>query len=462
MGVNGQSCDTLENRTGTHVQIHKCVSETNEEAESALCVKKATLTQTQTDRLTNRQTNSIHTRSHAYTHARTHTHTHTHTHTYTHTHTRTHARMHARTLADPSSHVHTHMHTLPQCTYTYLSISPETMTFNSESNTDPPKQQSVLYLCIIMSSDHRRISERSTMTTQLQSAWLVDLHPLPHPPSSDHHLLQVVNSKIRNGLTADFHDFQTAQVFVLTSSDSQVDLELDMKSPDVGLTFVQGEDRIESFYQAKKKLDHFEICEVTVVSDGAFKTFWENVCKLLLTPVHHWGIEALHPPNCVLSSDDDCSSSNIYQVKPESFTGNTVKPTLTSGRNPNMTPSREQTSFDSPGPEENHVENPPFVSDEGTKPVDDSLDIVRDMIQRYLQTLPSLLGVPEVDKAQRFPGKGAGFVHGYSTRRGGVTTMPTLCAMNVLYTDKKRDSPLVVQENLSRLARVREVFDLLL
>ena len=59
-----------------------------------------------------------------------------------------------------------------------------------------------------------------------------------------------------------------------------------------------------------------------------------------------------------------------------------------------------------------------------------------------------------MDRSELLPDKGAGFVHGFSTRRGGVTVIPTLTAMNLMYTDKKRDSQLVVSENRRRLATV--------
>ncbi|XP_076443868.1 uncharacterized protein LOC143282181 [Babylonia areolata] len=81
-------------------------------------------------------------------------------------------------------------------------------------------------------------------------------------------------------------------------------------------------------------------------------------------------------------------------------------------------------------------------------------DSVRAEIRGFLKTLPSLLALPEADRSPLLPGEAEGFVHGFSTRRGGVTSLPTLCSMNLLYTDKKRDPPLVVEENRRRLALV--------
>lgn len=44
------------------------------------------------------------------------------------------------------------------------------------------------------------------------------------------------------------------------------------------------------------------------------------------------------------------------------------------------------------------------------------------------------------------------FGHGFSTRAGGVSYIPTLSALNLFSSVKRRDSEAVVQENRRRLA----------
>lgn len=45
-----------------------------------------------------------------------------------------------------------------------------------------------------------------------------------------------------------------------------------------------------------------------------------------------------------------------------------------------------------------------------------------------------------------------GFGHGFSTRGGGVSSIPTLSALNLFCSQKRRDPPAVVRENQRRLA----------
>ncbi len=46
------------------------------------------------------------------------------------------------------------------------------------------------------------------------------------------------------------------------------------------------------------------------------------------------------------------------------------------------------------------------------------------------------------------------FYHGYTTRRGGVSTCPTMRSLNLVYSSRKKDTRVYVEENRRRLAKV--------
>lgn len=43
------------------------------------------------------------------------------------------------------------------------------------------------------------------------------------------------------------------------------------------------------------------------------------------------------------------------------------------------------------------------------------------------------------------------FIHGFTTRTGGISYLPTLSSLNLFSSSKRRDPKVVVQENLRRL-----------
>ncbi|XP_071105132.1 purine nucleoside phosphorylase LACC1-like isoform X1 [Haliotis cracherodii] len=71
-------------------------------------------------------------------------------------------------------------------------------------------------------------------------------------------------------------------------------------------------------------------------------------------------------------------------------------------------------------------------------------------LRNMLITLPSI-GEINVLRTTLIPSPK--FNHGYSTRSGGITSIPSLASLNLLYTTRKRDSRLTVTENLRRLAK---------
>ncbi|KAK2905577.1 purine nucleoside phosphorylase LACC1 [Channa argus] len=74
---------------------------------------------------------------------------------------------------------------------------------------------------------------------------------------------------------------------------------------------------------------------------------------------------------------------------------------------------------------------------------------VLEEVSRFLQQLPTLKGETRVLKSSLIPDC---FGHGFSTRTGGVSYIPTLSSMNLFFSSKRRDPVAVVMENRRRLA----------
>ncbi|KAM9319488.1 purine nucleoside phosphorylase LACC1 [Gastrophryne carolinensis] len=73
-------------------------------------------------------------------------------------------------------------------------------------------------------------------------------------------------------------------------------------------------------------------------------------------------------------------------------------------------------------------------------------------VQTFVQSLPALKDDITILKSQLIPEET--FLHGFSTRRGGVTCIPTLSALNLFCSSKRRDPKAIVEENISRLGKV--------
>ncbi|XP_003477514.1 purine nucleoside phosphorylase LACC1 isoform X1 [Cavia porcellus] len=77
------------------------------------------------------------------------------------------------------------------------------------------------------------------------------------------------------------------------------------------------------------------------------------------------------------------------------------------------------------------------------------LEKIQDEIKMYLRSLPSLNGKLTVITSSLIPDI---FIHGFTTRAGGISYIPTLSSLNLFSSSKRRDPKMVVQENLRRLA----------
>ncbi|KAM8975199.1 purine nucleoside phosphorylase LACC1-like [Pelodytes ibericus] len=76
-------------------------------------------------------------------------------------------------------------------------------------------------------------------------------------------------------------------------------------------------------------------------------------------------------------------------------------------------------------------------------------ECIKQSIQMQLSILPSLKGELVILKSYLIPENI--FLHGYSTRSGGISYVPTLSSLNLFSSSRRRDPQVVVAENLRRL-----------
>ncbi|XP_037655771.1 purine nucleoside phosphorylase LACC1 [Choloepus didactylus] len=79
------------------------------------------------------------------------------------------------------------------------------------------------------------------------------------------------------------------------------------------------------------------------------------------------------------------------------------------------------------------------------------LEEIQNEIETYLRSLPALKGELTVITSSLIPDI---FIHGFTTRTGGISYVPTLSSFNLFSSSKRRDPKVVIQENLRRLANV--------
>uniref|UniRef100_A0A8C6YAU2 Purine nucleoside phosphorylase LACC1 n=1 Tax=Naja naja TaxID=35670 RepID=A0A8C6YAU2_NAJNA len=82
--------------------------------------------------------------------------------------------------------------------------------------------------------------------------------------------------------------------------------------------------------------------------------------------------------------------------------------------------------------------------------VDPEVGRIQKEISQFLESLPSLKGDLTILKSSLIPE--CIFLHGFTTRTGGISYVPMLSSLNLFSSSKRRDPPAVVKENLRRLA----------
>ncbi|KAM6934582.1 purine nucleoside phosphorylase LACC1 [Xenentodon cancila] len=85
----------------------------------------------------------------------------------------------------------------------------------------------------------------------------------------------------------------------------------------------------------------------------------------------------------------------------------------------------------------------------GSAHTDSPGERVQEEVSGFVQQLPALKGDIRVLKSTLIPDC---FGHGFSTRAGGVSYIPTLSSLNLFISARRRDPPAVVMENRRRLA----------
>ncbi|NXH47974.1 LACC1 protein, partial [Dicaeum eximium] len=92
----------------------------------------------------------------------------------------------------------------------------------------------------------------------------------------------------------------------------------------------------------------------------------------------------------------------------------------------------------------------PEHQNEGQTLPSQDVALIRSEIQMYLESLPSLKGELTILRSSLIPDDI--FLHGFTTRTGGISYIPTLSSCNLFSSSKRRDPQVVVKENLRRLA----------
>ncbi|XP_074047812.1 purine nucleoside phosphorylase LACC1 isoform X2 [Macrotis lagotis] len=95
---------------------------------------------------------------------------------------------------------------------------------------------------------------------------------------------------------------------------------------------------------------------------------------------------------------------------------------------------------------ENHIKD----STELNVVTNQELEEIQDDIKTFLRSLPGLKGELTILTSSLIPDS---FIHGFTTRTGGISYIPTLSSFNLFSSTKRRDPKAVVQENLRRLAQ---------
>lgn len=87
---------------------------------------------------------------------------------------------------------------------------------------------------------------------------------------------------------------------------------------------------------------------------------------------------------------------------------------------------------------------------EDHKPTDSvSMNLIKREVSNFLQELPAVKGDVTILRSTLVS---ECFSHGFSTRKGGISTIETLSALNLFSSPRRRDPQVVVAENVRRLA----------
>ncbi|XP_048348281.1 purine nucleoside phosphorylase LACC1 isoform X1 [Sphaerodactylus townsendi] len=168
--------------------------------------------------------------------------------------------------------------------------------------------------------------------------------------------------------------------------------------PERGMEVVCARSTVAALYTVKQKLDAKDVSQIQVLSVPQRKAFMMALVDQLFTSVYQFEFGVLQ--------------ANVEARNLEQAAG-------------------------SPG----EFLPPLLVQDLGK---------IQSEIKIYLEGLPTLKGELRILRAVLIPDHT--FLHGFTTRTGGISSIPSLSSCNLFSSSKRRDPPVVVQENLRRLA----------
>ncbi|XP_015281419.1 PREDICTED: laccase domain-containing protein 1 [Gekko japonicus] len=168
--------------------------------------------------------------------------------------------------------------------------------------------------------------------------------------------------------------------------------------PERSLEVVCARSTVAALYAVKQKLDEKDISQVQVLSPPRRKAFMRAFVDQLFTGIYQFEFDDLQVD--LEASDLEQPPGSLSEVLPP-LTGQDV------GR-------------------------------------------IQREIKMYLESLPALKGELRILRSVLIPDHL--FLHGFTTRTGGISYIPTLSSLNLFSSSKRRDPPVVVQENLRRLA----------
>ncbi|XP_058886296.1 purine nucleoside phosphorylase LACC1-like isoform X3 [Acipenser ruthenus] len=152
-----------------------------------------------------------------------------------------------------------------------------------------------------------------------------------------------------------------------------------------------------AFYRFKREIDELNLSTVKIIAPTPRKAILEAYLDLLFTAVYQFEFEVL--PN---------------------------------------------------DPESTHIESPGHCRD-GEILAGQQLEQIKREVSTFLGQLPSLRGDITILHSSLIPDMC--FLHGFTTRTGGISYTPTLSSLNLFSSSSRRDPKAVVAENIRRLSQ---------
>uniref|UniRef100_A0A8C8RMU8 Purine nucleoside phosphorylase LACC1 n=1 Tax=Pelusios castaneus TaxID=367368 RepID=A0A8C8RMU8_9SAUR len=191
--------------------------------------------------------------------------------------------------------------------------------------------------------------------------------------------------------------YQTPRGKRMNKQDSLLKVISGFQSLKKGIEVVHVTSTAAALYAIKQKLDEKDLSIIKIILPAQRKASMKVFIDHLFTPVYQFEFEDLWL---------DCEGNNLQQIAEAQSAIHTL-------------PAQE-------------------------------MELIESEIQAYLESLPGLKGELTILKSSFIPDNV--FLHGFTTRTGGISYIPTLSSFNLFSSSKRRDPKAVVKENLRRLA----------